>query len=686
MTRMDLHSTPVGADGAVVDRLLAGAPKRHPLLELPGRSDVATVLAARGEDWTRRWLADVWAAHEAEVLRRDKLDNPKWDGLTDGWVLPHWWDSVRELEHCRLLYFGGGRRASKSTDCAWLCLNSWLAYPGGLRWCISDSEKTSQQTQQLQIWDYLPRAWREQLNMKESPNFKFKFQMGRGFTDNLLVLPTQPATTIYFLTINQKVKDYQGMSLGVMPRQWKHFADAQGRPVTDTAGRPYLIPNIGAWIDEDVPLDWLNTTMDRASNNHAKVLWSFTPLKGVTQSVRETIGGAPRLLESRPAELLPQTRRQVRELPDLPPGHMPYRIECERPNTRAMFFFKEMNPFSGYDLFRDVESKRMDESTLQREGYGWCREIRGRRFPKFGPVHLLPTDRLPAVGTNYRFVDPHPGRMWAICWVRVWTTAGGRTKRVIYRDWPDVPHYGEWAVPTARAEGGETRKGADGDPGPAQDGRGFGVVDYKRAMLEAEMIPLDLEAGDLAERDPHRRARVLRVLADHGLPAEPGQLTRTLIEDFRARHPEPVREVIFQSYFDPRAMANPQSAEKGGTTLADLMLAEQRQEGTGRVVGPSLLFEAAFSGKGIDDGVDHVNDLLSWDESHPDGFIADYNDPRLYVDPRCEQVRWMFEHYTGLAGSEGACKEWADLARYAAQTDLGHFNEGALRSWGGGGY
>ena len=165
-----------------------------------------------------------------------------------------------------------------------------------MRWCLADSEKTSQQTQQKQIWDYLPRAWREQLNLKESPKFKLKYQEGRGFTDNLLVLPTTPATTIYFLTINQKVKDYQGVAIGVAPRQWKHFADAHGKPVVDRTGRPYTIPNIGGWIDEDVPLDWLNTMMDRASDARAKVLWSFTPLKGVTQSVRETIGSAPRLL------------------------------------------------------------------------------------------------------------------------------------------------------------------------------------------------------------------------------------------------------------------------------------------------------------------------------------------------------------------------------------------------------
>ncbi len=663
----------------VAARLLAGAPACHPLLELPGADDVATLLHGRGEAWTADYLRGLWAAHEAEVRRRDPQLNPEWDGIHDCWKTPDWWQVVRELEECRLLYIGGGKRSSKTHCAAWLCLLSWFTYPGGVRWCLAGSETTSKVVQQAWLWHYMPRDVKRLLNRKESDQFKIKYQEGRGFTDNLLVLPTQPATTIKFLTVNQAVENNQGIKLGASAEVFRTL------PVPD-GGPPSVVPNIGGWVDEDTSEDWLKTVLKRCEDNAAKVLWSFSPLKGVTQAVRETLGAAPVLLQSLPAKLLAADRRHVQELPDLPPGHMPYRLTCTRPNSRAIFFFKDRSPWSNYKLFV-AESGRLGTEEIQREAYGWCRDIRGRRFPKFGAAHLLRPDQLPLRGTNYRFVDPHPGRMWAVIWVRVWQTAGGRVKRAVYRDWPDLPRFGEWAVPTSRADGGESKKGADGDPGPAQDGRGYGIADYKRALLDAETVRFDLADGRLAEADPHRRALAEAALAQAGFRADrEGRWTQGQMEDFRAKHPEPVREVIFQSFFDPRAMANPQAAEKGGTTLQDLMLAEQKNEATGRVIGPGMWFEGAFSGKGIDDGVDMVNDQLAWDEQHPDGLVRDYNDPRLYVAEGCAQARWMFEHYTGQGGSEGACKEWADLVRYLCQTDLGHIEAGTLGSRGGGSY
>lgn len=662
----------------VVDRILAAAPRPHPVLRLPSREDVTRLVDRMGVEAATRALAKLYSDFEAQVTKSDPIKNPKFDALEDGWVLPHWWDAVRDLNEIRLLYFSGGRRASKSQCCGWLFLQSCLAYPGGYRWCLSDSEATSVATQHPMIWHYLRRAWKDRLNNKESAEFKLKYQEGRGFTDMLLVLPTKPATTIKFLTKGQRVTDYQGWKLGGPPQEPKHFETPNGERLE--------IPNIGAWIDEDITLDWLNTAMDRSSDQRAKVIWSFTPLKGITQTVRETLGTTHRLLQSRPAPLLPQGRRLIKEMLDLPPGQMPYRVECARPNARAIFFFKDANPWSGYEAWCK-ENVHLDEASTQREGYGWTREIRGRQFPRFGAAHILDPQHLPVRGTNYRFIDPHPGRMWAVMWVRVWPAAGGRLKRVIYRDWPDIDHFGEWAVPTTRSEDGKSHKGSDGDPGPAQENRGLGIVDYKKALLGCETVRFALDGGHLIERDPYRLSLVLKALADAALvPDASGRFTQMQIEDYQAENPDPVREEIAQSYFDPRAHANPMAAEQSGTTLGDLMFAEQRDAGTGRVTGPSMMFEPAFSGKGIDDGVDHVNNLLAWDDDSPDGLVRDYNDPRLYVASHCYQVRWMFDHYTGLGGPDGACKEWADLARYCCQTDLMHYTPTSFGSEGGGSY
>lgn len=45
------------------------------------------------------------------------------------------------------------------------------------------------------------------------------------------------------------------------------------------------------------------------------------------------------------------------------------------------------------------------------------------------------------------------------------------------------------------------------------------------------------------------------------------------------------------------------------------------------------------------------------------------NEPHLYVSERCLQVRWMFTPLHGPAAGEH-CKDYADLVRYMAQTDL----------------
>src|SRR4029450_8561565 len=98
---------------------------------------------------------------------------------------------------------------------------------------------------------YLPRSWRTQLNSKESRDFKLKYAEGRGFSDNLLVMPTEPPTIIQFLTFNQDPQHYQG---------WKLGAETHRAVFLETTdGRKFPIPNIGWWADENMPLLWLDS-------------------------------------------------------------------------------------------------------------------------------------------------------------------------------------------------------------------------------------------------------------------------------------------------------------------------------------------------------------------------------------------------------------------------------------------
>jgi hypothetical protein len=95
-----------------------------------------------------------------------------------------------------------------------------------------------------------------------------------------------------------------------------------------------------------------------------------------------------------------------------------------------------------------------------------------------------------------------------------------------------------------------------------------------------------------------------------------------------------------------------------------------------------MLLLGAYTGKGIDDGCNHVNELLDFKENEP--VVPVLNEPRLYLSDRCEQVDWALHNYTGRGGEKGACKEWADLCRYLAQSEELRFVEegGTLKAGG----
>jgi hypothetical protein len=83
---------------------------------------------------------------------------------------------------------------------------------------------------------------------------------------------------------------------------------------------------------------------------------------------------------------------------------------------------------------------------------------------------------VPAEGTNYLVVDPRPFVNWFMVWYRV--TKDGLI--YAYREWPDVPRCGPWAVPSDHNK-------PDGQPGPGQRyeaGRGLNA--YRRLIRELE--------------------------------------------------------------------------------------------------------------------------------------------------------------------------------------------------------
>lgn len=584
-------------------------PTPHPMLPLPTEAEERELLAH--PDGLER-LAKFHVERERRILLADE------DPFAYSFEPSIWAKCDQLLGGLDILAIFGANRTTKSHYCAKRVIQQAAEHPDSLVLCGTESETSSITTQQALVWHYMPQDWKKLHGKRNHPIIKINYSMANGFSDRKLVLPNR--SQIYFVTWNMNPGDFEGWEFGNKDR-----------------------PMIGGWGDESMPASWLGMFARRLKFRAAHLVWSFTPVKGITPAIKEFLG-TWKCLESAPAELLPSAC-----LPGVPRGHMPVVVEPTTPKSRAIFFHLGANPFGGYT--GQIRELCLDKSTefIERVAYGYARDSARRAFPLFLNVNLVEPRQLPEVGTNYQLVDPAGARNWAMIWVRV--TPGNPPKLYIYRDWPDAQTYGEWATPTERQVNEDSRKGWDGDPGPAQAGMGFGVIKYKQTILALEKI----HAG---ERDPHRR-----------LAYE------------RAKDKDNVREAIAVRYIDPRAASNPNATEDGGVRLLDLLAEVNKHNGA--VVAPSMLFQPAV-GVREDEGLGAVNTLLEWNPEKP--LVSVINEPRLYVSTDCMQVIWALGNFTGLAGEKGACKDFADLLRYMALADLWHLSPKAFQSKPGGSY
>jgi hypothetical protein len=643
----------------IYQQLMAEEPP-HGLLALPTLEECAQILTH--EDGTERLTH--FLAERRRAVALSEQEPLQGEPAPDLWALA---DQV--LANGRagatlpilLLILLGGNRSTKSRYCGRTLMRDAVQYANSMMVCLAEDEMTSQQTQQEILWYYLPREWKS-LNGRRSTQFYVKYSAATGFAERRLILPN--GTKIFFKTYNEEANEVEGWEFG---------------------NRRALVT--GWWADENLRLPWLLMFRRRGRFRPSIGLWSYTPINGMTPTIKEAIGDG-KVLEWQDAKLLSESVN----VPGGPRGKMPLVQQGSNPNWRVLYFATERSPFgSGPNGSRDIDGKtyfdRVAEDChgkptdyIKRIAYGYCTDVVGRRFPSFGMVNVIKPYDLPADGTNYLITDPHGDRPWATIWVRVAT--GNPRRFFIYREWPDLPTYGEWAVPTSRATTQDSRKGWDGDMGPAQRNLGFAFWRYKTLWLDLERIwPKQDTLGFWLDEDPMHRGLLNQMMEEAGakpvgdsdrLKWLPDDVTRVVKE----REEGPMREPVRARYADPRAAANPQANEKGGRNLIQ-MFGEAQRDDSGRVIADRMLLLPAYSGKGIDDGCGHVNDLLDYDESSE--VLPLINEPRLFVVESCWQFRWAMTNYTGQAGEDGACKDFVDLARYMAQTDLRHVSgEGRL--------
>lgn len=558
-------------------------PTPHPVLKLPTREQAL----AMGPEKLREVL----------MQREDLIAKEKEDPFRHGYYLDTWKDADVELEKSLLLPIFGGNGSAKTHYMCRKGVEMMINHPGSQVLWLHEAEKPSIILHHAIVWHYLPKELKVHVAKRQRAT-NINYTVKNGFSDGKFVINGSIGV---FGAYKQDIKDYEGPG-------WKLIC-----------------------ADEDLPLDWLKTLMYRLPRCNGKMIWGFTPIRGITPAVRHVVKGAV-TTKSMEAPLLDPKKVHV---PDCPPGHMPYIQRAVWPDTTLMYFPSHSNPFGNYEEMKKVLVGRTTTEIEQR-AYGYARNTIGSCFPRFSAVHVLAHDKMEVIlagkVTRRHYADPAGARNM----FQIWTATDENERKFIYREWPDVPTFGEWAV-TA----GDSRKW-DGEPGPAQPSLGYGAIDYKRIMLEAEGNKFDAAAGWKMDG-----------------------------------------EKIFERKIDPRSgKAGAMTEEEGGVSIIDMMLDEQRND-RGVLVGPSLNFDQA-PGLSEDQGIMRINDLLSYNQEEK--LCALLNEPKLYVSERCQNLIWALQTYTRHDGEKAACKDPIDCLRYFATDDADYVSEGSGATRGGGSY
>jgi len=633
--------------------LIAQEPE-HPLLPLPTEAQLDGLIRKLGPDGAlQRWQS--MCGYRRDLLAKAEVDPVRFAPR------PAFWRAARRLAadpELKLLVLLGGNRSTKSFFSAYLLMETALGITAqervrseGVTFLVtSETEDSSKDTAQKIIWALLPNALKA-LNGKRDHTHFVHYSLKNGFTDNVLVLPS--GVRIQFATYNQDPGAWEGRELGLKHRR-----------------------TIAWWADENLPLPWFLMFQRRGRYRPGFGVWSFTPINGITNTIKEAVGtGLVRI--TRTAKLLPPQQVLV---PGLKPGRVPFVQDGADGATKVCYFHSDLTPFgSGGTPYSKLVAEQVEGKTkayILAVYYGFTQDVSGRAFPKYSrQTHMVPRSALPYRGTNYLIIDPAGGRSWFMLWVRV--APGNPRKLWFYRDWPDRRRHGEWAVPTSRQLTADSRRGRDGDTGPAQRNPGWGVGRYKQEILKEETIEMKLGKDGLwVDPDPYRRARlndamrgagekpVSSVVAPDG--SERAVWTEDQVAAVRAKLKSPVREEIYMRFIDPRAAGQPQAAEKGGVTLLTLF-DEQQKAADGTVIAEPMPLVQAYSGRDVDEGIRAMNDLLDFDEERP--IVPALNEPRLRVVDVCEQLDWALNNYTGEGGESDGGKDPADAMRYAALTD-----------------
>lgn len=560
--------------------LLAAQPA-HPLILLP-TPEQAQVLAVSGPEGFAK-------LEELLATRRELIKLAETDPLNYGYELPSWARADGRIAlGDREVAILGGNRSAKTEYCARKVVETLLAKPGARAWCFHENLKVSRSIQQSRVHKFLPPDLRNR--GKQGRVTKISYTQATGFTEETFVLPN--GSQCWFMLYSADPKQIEGEELDI------------------------------AWCDELVPLQVLQTLRFRLATRAGLLLVSFTPIDGLTPTMRELRSGAE-AIETVEARHLPIKGRH-------PSGEeyvtgyerVPLVEKGQRPKSSIVYFHTEENVFGNPDeVVSKVDPNNRDEIRVRL--YGVTDKSKGNLFPRFKrSIHAIPRDKVAGPGTWYHIVDPCNGRNFFMIWV--WVNAVG--KRVVVREWPCETDYipgvgypGPWAEVDAEK--------MDGKAGPAQKPWGLTLDEYA-----AEIERVEKELADPAYRpglsDAERGAGIITVA---------------------------------ERYMDSRFGNTPTLARSENLTLIDAFSDLDLH---------FLPAPAEFEKEGI---TAVSNALGGYDHSRP---IGPGNEPDLFVVRDCTNTLFMLENYTGIDGPKGAMKDPFDTLRYACLADLDYCEDG----------
>lgn len=378
---------------------------------------------------------------ELHRIYHEAIENAARDPYRYGFSLPHWKYADDLLSTFRTTLLLGANRSGKTSYSARKIVEAAIENPNGLIFCFAQTHEISVLVQQRAVWEWLPAEYRVKKVNDGSISYTYK----NGFSDKKAIFPNK--TQIVFKTYTQYQQDdtiLEGMELG------------SPEPTVD---------NIGCWLDEYLlGMEMIDRIMLRNATHNAKLLISFTPKDGETETVRYYRNAAS-TVESKHVEEGLTTPRTV-----------PYVQHNERMNTGISYFHSKDNPWSGYESLLEQCVAKGDDDYALTALYGVPTSAMASKFPRFNPdVNVIPhaeVEKKLEDCTLYMVVDPAGSKPWFITWIGVDAT----DTWYVYREWPGIL-YGKWA---------EEKNGKWAAGEACRQRLGYGVRDYAEVIRELE--------------------------------------------------------------------------------------------------------------------------------------------------------------------------------------------------------